>query len=609
MNSNYGHTSSRPAFLRAVVIGIFVIIVLRLAYIQLLDGKYGALANDNYMRYVTQYPVRGQVYDRNGEYLIQNRECYDLMVVWRDMDRRGIDTVSLARLLGMSPRKLRSALADARLSPRVPYRVTKYLDKQVKFQLDELNIRGFYTVPRTIRQYPLGVGGNLLGSLSEASPELVNSSDEYSAGDLVGSEGLEAMYEDVLKGVKGLLLHDLYAPVASRDSVLYEAIPGKSITCTIDARLQLFAEELLDGKVGAVVAIEPSTGGILAIASSPTFDPNDMVGRERGNNYMRLLANPRRPLFNRAIKSRYPPGSTFKIANGLIGLEEGVLHQQDMHPCSRGYTCGKIHVGCHSHPSPLNLSYAIATSCNAYFCYVFRDILENRKYGGSKDAFEVWREYVNSFGFGQKLDTDLQGEARGFVPDREFYDRKYRKSWNSLTVLSLAIGQGELGCTPLQLANMAATIANRGYYYVPHIVQSIEGEDSIDVRFRTRHYTMVRKEYYDIVARGMWRGVNVDGTCRGAMLEGYDVCGKTGTAQNPSGADHSTFISFAPLNSPRIAIAVYVEHGGFGAETAVPIASLIEEMYLTDTIRRPYLVDYVKNRQINYYMYDRKAHK
>ncbi len=359
------------------------------------------------------------------------------------------------------------------------------------------------------------------------------------------------------------------------------------------------------GKVGAVVAIEPSTGEILMMVSSPTYDPDELVGRQRGNHYMEMLGNKRQPLYNRAVKARYPPGSTFKLVQGLIGMQEGVLRPGDLHPCREGYRLGRLSMKCHSHPSPLDLRYAVSTSCNAYFCYVFRDILDNPKYGDVKEGYDVWKRYVESFGFGRKLDSDFLGEGNGYVPDRAFYDGRYRGAWNSLTVLSLSIGQGELGCTPLQMANLAAIVANRGYYYIPHIVKHVEGCDSLDRRFYEKHYTMVDPKHFEPIVEGMWRSVHVDGTSRRAMLPGLDVCGKTGTAQNPRGRDHSTFLSFAPRDNPRIAISVYVENGGFGAAAALPIASLIEEYYLTDTIRRPELLEEVKNMQIYYPTYDR----
>lgn len=595
--------SVRTVVLRAIVLVIFGAIVLRLGYIQLLDGRYDELARNNFLRYEVKYPPRGEVFDRNGEYLVQSKECYDLMVVYRDLPKTGFDTARLCRITGMTQRKFETAMRNARARGRVGTQVTKFLTSEEKLQLDEMNIAGFYTVPRTVRQYPRKIGGNLLGSVGEVSPDMLRRYPDYNVGDYIGTEGVEAAYESVLKGEKGLILRDIYARGGSRDSVLKNAVRGKSIVCTIDARLQQFAEELMAGKVGAVVAIEPATGEILVMASSPTFDPDELVGRERGNNYMKELNNKRHPLFNRSVKAKYPPGSTFKLVNGLIGMQEGVLTTHNVYPCHHGYDFGRIHVGCHHHSSPLGLHYAIATSCNAYFCYVFRNILENRRYASLKDAYDEWREYVLSFGFGDRLGSDFLGEGTGYVPTREFYDKRYRRSWNALTVLSLSIGQGELGCTPLQMANLAATVANRGYYYIPHIVRSIEGQDSLDTRFYERHYTKVDPKHFDAMVEGMWRGVNVDGTGRLAYLKDLDVCGKTGTAQNPRGADHSTFISFAPRNNPQIAIAVYVEHGGFGAEAAVPIASLIEEMYLTGEVKRPELVEYVKNKHINYSMY------
>lgn len=607
-NRNNEQLPVRAFVLRIVVLLVFGVIILRLGYIQLLDDRYDEMARNNFMRYEIKYPPRGEVFDRNGEYLVQSKECYDLMAIRRDMPKAGFDTARLSRITGVTVEKLRRAFSAGR--PRVGTLILKYLSAEERLQIEEMGISGLYTIPRTVRQYPRKIGGNLLGSVGEVSPRTIMENPYYSAGDYIGEQGIESAYENVLRGEKGIILRDIYARGSERDTVIQAAVPGKSIVCTIDARLQQFAEELMRGKVGAVVAIEPATGEILVMASSPTFDPDELVGRDRGNNYMRELNQPRQPLFNRAVKSKYPPGSTFKLVNGLIGMQEGVLTTHNVYPCHRGYNFGKIHVGCHDHASPLGLHYAIATSCNAYFCYVFRNILENRKYGSVKDAYEVWYDYVRSFGFGDKLGTDLFGEGKGYVPTREFYDKRYRRSWNALTVLSLSIGQGELGCTPLQMANLAATVANRGYYYIPHIVRSIEGQDSIDTRFYEKHYTKVDPKYFETMVEGMWRGVNVDGTGRGACLEGLNVCGKTGTAQNPKGRDHSTFISFAPRENPRIAIAVYVEHAGFGATAAVPIASLVEELYLTGEVKRDWLVDYVKNMQINYYsMYDSKRQR
>lgn len=606
----------REAFLRmrtlqGVVLFVFLLLGGRLAYLQLVDKRYDELAKANVLRHVVQYPARGEVFDRRGEYLVQSRECYDLMVIYREIDRTGFDTVRLCDVIGISVDKLRRELANARMRPRAPRLLASYISMEDKLRFDECNFRGFYTVSRTVRHYPRKVGGNLLGFVSEVNPDYLKRHPDYKVGDYVGLSGVESAYEPELRGVKGIRIQEIDTHGAIKGSYmngLHDSLPtsGRYLVSTIDARLQLLGEELMRGKVGAAVAIEPSTGEILMMVSSPTYDPDELVGHQRGNNYMKMLRNKRRPLFNRAVKAKYPPGSTFKLVQGLIGLQEGVLRPSDTHSCHMGYQNGRLKMACHAHASPLDLRFAVATSCNAYFCYVFRDILDNRKYGGVKEGFDVWHDYVESFGFGRKLDSDFLDEGRGYVPDRDYYDRKYRRSWNSLTVLSLSIGQDALGCTPLQLANLACIVANRGYYYIPHIVKRIEGQDSIDRRFYERQYTMVDARHFEPIVEGMWRGVNVGGTSTAARLDGWDVCGKTGTAQNPHGRDHSTFLSFAPKDNPRIAISVYVENGGFGASAALPIASLLEEYYLTDTIRRPELLERIKNMQINYPVYDRR---
>ena len=600
----------RMRLLQGIVLLIFALLLGRLAWLQLFDARYEEMAKANVLRHVVLYPPRGEVLDRNGEFLVQSRECYDLMVIAREIDKRGFDTARLCEVLNIPIERVRREVANARMRPRAPRLIASYISKEDKLRFDECNFRGFYTVYRTVRRYPRKVGGNLLGFVSEVTAEYLKRHPYYQAGDYVGMTGVESAYETILRGDKGVKIQEIDTHGEVQGSYMngrYDSLPdpGRSLVSTIDARLQLLGEELMRGKVGAAVAIEPSTGEILMMVSSPTYDPDELVGRERGNNYMRMLRNKRRPLFNRAVKAKYPPGSTFKVVQGLIGLQEGVLRPTDLHECHMGYQVGRQRMACHSHASPLDLRFAVATSCNAYFCYVFRDILDNPKYGGVKEGFDIWKRYVNSFGFGRKLGSDFLDEGNGYVPDREFYDRRYRRSWNSLTLLSLSIGQGELGCTPLQLANLAAIVANRGYYYIPHIVREIEGQDSLDARFYRRHYTMVDPKYFEPIVDGMWRGVNVAGTSTDAYLEGWDVCGKTGTAQNPHGKDHSTFLSFAPRNNPKIAISVYVENGGYGASAALPIASLLEEYYLTDTIRRPELLQRIKNMNIHYPSYDR----
>ena len=594
---------TRRTILRYIVLLIFGVIACRVAYIQLFDSSYKTLAAGNVLRYEVQYAPRGEVLDRNGEFLVQSMECYDLMVIYRDLPKEGFDTTLLCSLIDLREERMVQKLKDARMSPRAPVLVTNFVSKEAKLRFDEHNFQGFHTVQRNARQYPRKIGGNLLGNLGEVSEnDIKRSEGEYRAGDYIGKSGLERAYEQYLRGDDGVNVLERDAHGAIKGSYMegmYDTlpVPGLRITSTIDARLQAFAEELMEGKVGAVVAIEPSTGEILVMASSPTFDPDDMVGRQRGNNYMKMLGDKYRPMFNRAVQSRYPPGSTFKLVQGLIGLQEGTLRPDNAYPCNMGYHWGNVKMGCHAHPSPLDLRAAVAQSCNAYFCYVFRNIIENRKFKNVKEGLDVWVDYVKSFGFGRKLDSDFLDEQEGYVPTSERYDRVYRGSWNGHTVLSLSIGQGELGCTPLQMANLAAIVANRGYYYIPHIVKAIEGQDSIDRRFYERQYTKVEAKHFEPIVEGMWRGVNIPGagTSSRAYLPGWDVCGKTGTAQNPNGTDHSTFLSFAPKDNPKIAISVYVEHGGFGASAALPIASLLEELYLTDTITRPEMIQQIKN--------------
>ncbi len=603
----------RRLTLQIIVLAVFLTLAGRIFYLQIVDTRYEALANGNVLRREVVYPARGEVYDRNGEYLVKSRECYDLMVIYRNLDKTGFDTMLMCSILNISKNKLIRKLRDARVAPRAPMMVANFVSINDKLRFDEHNFRGFYTVPRTVREYPMQVGGNLLGYVSEISERQLERTDDdyYERGDYIGTSGVESAYEPLLRGQKGVRITEVNAHGTPKGPYMegqFDTLPqaGSYLVSTIDIRLQKLGEELMEGKVGAAVAIEPSTGEILMMVSSPTYDPDRLVGRERGNNYMEMLANKRRPLFNRAVSAKYPPGSTFKLVQGLIGLEEGVLTPEQCYPCHKGYTPNGGKPACHAHASPLDLRSAVANSCNAYFCYVLRNILDNKRYKNIQEAYDVWYDYVQSFGFGRKLDSDFLSEGNGYVPDHAFYDRYHNSRWSPMSVISLSIGQGELGCTPLQMANLAAIVANRGYYYIPHIVKRIEGRDSLDRRFYERHYTKVSPRHFEPIVEGMWMGVNVAGTSGGARLEGLDVCGKTGTAQNPHGRDHSTFLSFAPKDNPRIAISVYVENGGFGASAALPIASLLEEFYLTDTIRRQDLLRMTKEKIIHYPVYDNK---
>ena len=601
---------ARIKILQIFVIVVFAVLAARLFHIQIVDKSYKEMSSNNVLRHEVLYPPRGEVFDRNGEYIIQSRESYDLMVVPRDL--KAFDTLLLCRIVDVTLPRMRAQLQKASsYSWRKPSVVVPQLTKDVKLMLDELNLPGFFTVYRTVRSYPRKIAGNLLGYVSEVSQGDLERDYYYRSGDYIGKTGIEAAYEKYLRGEKGVRINlvDVHGIVKGsyRDG-MYDTLPvaGKALVSSLDAALQAFGEELMRGKVGAIVAIEPSTGEILIMASSPTYDPDELIGRQRNNNYARLANDNRLPLFNRAVMAPYPPGSTFKMVNGLIGLQEDVLKPSYRYECHMGYKIGRG-VACHAHPSPVDLRQAIMTSCNAYFCYVIRNILDNPKNGGiTKGGYDVWSEYVRSFGFGRKLGSDFTGELNGNVPTSDFYSKMYRGSWNSLTVISLAIGQGELGVSPLQMANLAATIANRGHYYIPHVIKEIEDAE-MDPKFYEPHYTKVSREHFTPIVEGMYMAAHEPGgTVRtNGYVAGLDICGKTGTAQN-SHKDHSVFLGFAPKDDPKIAIAVYVENAGFGSTAAVPIGSLIMEKYLTDTITRPYLVEYVKNIHISYPRYDNK---
>ncbi len=609
----------RRIVIRFIVAAVFLVLLFRVAKMQFFNEEFTDYAESLVRVEQTVYPTRGDIYDRNGEFLAQSRECYDLMVTYDDLEDEGFDTMRLCSLIDIDKQKLIKSLSrikkDAYMRLK-PVKVIGYVTKEAKLQLEELSIPGFSFVSRTIRWYPRKIAGNVLGYLSEVNEQGLKSDPYYELGDYLGETALERSYEKVLRGEKGVevLIKDSKTVIQGAymegqyDKV---AIPGKDIVCTIDGRLQAFAEELLVGKVGAVVAIEPSTGEVLVMASSPGYNPDDLLGRERGNNYMKLLNTPTKPLNKRAIDGKYHPGSVFKLVQGLIALQEGVLYPEKQYPCHGGYTYGKNKkLGCHAHPSPLSLQDAVAHSCNAYFCHVFTNILNNRtKYKNTKEAYEAWREYILSFGFGRKLGIDIAGEDAGYIHTVEKHDADHRHGWGPTNIISISIGQ-VVECTPLQIANLAAIIANRGHYYIPHLVKSVEGEESIDKKYLEPQYVKVEPRHFEPIVEGMWRSVNRQGggTSRIAYIPGLDVCGKTGTAQNSvrgklTKDDHSVFLTFAPRNNPKIAMAVYIEHGGSGSSIAAPIASLVEEMYLTDTVVRHDLVRMVKSRKIDYSKY------
>ena len=572
------------------------ILIVKLFSIQILNEDYKKDARNNSMVYTTIYPTRGIIHDRNGEILVGNKVAYDLMVTPREVEK--FDTLALSRVLGVEPDFIREKMAEYRRFRRKIGWQSVVMIKQMpqesymRFAEVAYKFPGFRGQARSIREYPFNAGGNLLGYVSEVDAAYMKKhAEEYKAGDYAGKTGIEAAREKELRGEKGynIWLRDSRNRIMERyegGAEDKEAVPGKNITTTIDAHLQHYGQMLMNNKVGSLVAIEPSTGEILTMVSSPGIDV-DMLA-DIGRHYGEISSNPYKPMFNRAVQAPYPPGSVFKLVNGLIGLEEKVINTNTQYPCRMGYHFGKNKLGCHEHKSPVNLEESIMMSCNAYYCYVLRDLLENDKYASFDESMDHWNEYVKSFGFGKKLGSDFPAELGGFVPDSKYYNKVYGKGgWKATTVISLSIGQGELGCTPLHLANLCATIANRGYYIIPHIVKDSEHVE-IDPKYKEKNYTLVDTLNFPKVVGGMYRAVNSGfgsgGTASIAAVDGLDICGKTGTAQNPHGHDHSIFICFAPMNNPQIAVAAYVENGGFGATWAAPIASLLVEQYLNGEI-------------------------
>ena len=577
-------------------LGIFVaILVGKLFYIQIINDKYKISAANNSMYYETVNAPRGIIYDRNGKVMVENRSSYDILCTPRET--RAFDTLELARVLGITPEFIRGKMQEYRqYRTRIGFQSVTFLrqvemENYLKFAELEYRFPGFKGAVRTTRTYPLNAGGNLLGYVSEVDADYIEKHPGYKPGDYAGKTGLEAAKEDLLRGTKGnkIYVRNSRGRILSsfRDGELDKnAIPGKDITTSIDADLQLYGQALMNGKVGSLVAIEPSTGEILAMVSSPGIDV-EMLS-DIGKYYPQISQDKNRPMFNRTVMASYPPGSVFKLVNGLIGLQEGVLEPYYTYPCYLGYNYSSTRkLGCHNHRSPLNLEEAIMMSCNAYFCYVLKNILENRKYQSLEKAFDRWREYVMSFGFGKKLGSDFPGELSGNIPSSDFYNKRYgRGRWRFPTIVSLSIGQGEIGATPLQIANLAAILANRGYYYIPHIIKASEGVE-LESKYSEKNYTMVDTTLFDATIKGMWRAVNdlgAGGTANSAYVRGLDICGKTGTAQNPHGKDNSVFLCFAPKDNPKIAVAAYVENVGWGGTWACPIASLLVEKYLNGEI-------------------------
>lgn len=583
--------SSRKNIIIGIFILVVVIFIIRLFYLQVIDNSYKLSADNIVLRKVREYPPRGLIYDRNNQLLVFNEAAYDLMVIPRQM--KNIDTSLFCSLTGIDSITFEKQINKAKhYSYYKPSTFLKQISKKDigKIQEKLYQFNGFYIQTRTLRQYPLPIAGHMLGSISEVNKKDINKDKFYRSGDYIGKSGIERYYEKILRGKSGMSIVEV--DVHNRVKGKYKegnfdtlATAGKDIHLGIDAQLQFYGEQLMHNKKGSVVAIDPQTGEILSLISSPGYNPNLLVGRERSENYSKLLHDSLVPLMNRATMGTYPPGSTFKMVNALVGLQEKTAYLKTEYSCqgklSRPIKCT------HDHKTPLNLSEAIEQSCNPYFWNTFKKILENPKYDNSQEGYKHWYNNVVSFGFGSKFNTDIPFEVSGNIPSNEYFDKLYRGHWNALTVRSLSIGQGEILVTPIQLANMSVVIANKGYYYPPHLLVKIEGDRNAIPEFKQKKITTVDPDNFDIVREAMLDVFEAEhGTARWYALDSIKQCGKTGTVQNPHGDDHSIFIAFAPMENPQIAISVIVENAGFGSTWAAPIASLMIEKYLTSKTSR-----------------------
>jgi len=585
--------ASRKYIIGSIFLIVCITCIVRLFYMQVIDENLKLDASNETFRHITQYPPRGCIYDRKGRLLVTNEAAYDILVTPALV--KDFDTNSFCNDLGINKNDFISGIKKA-VQQNTAYHSSVFMKEVTPeiyaiFQEKLYKYHGFTSQVRTVRRYPMKVAPHILGYIGEVDKDLCARDPNYKEGDYIGISGIEESYENDLKGKKGvkiMMFDAMNKEVGDYQNGEFDTLPvtGDNLTCTIDAELQAYGEKLMQNKAGSIVAIDPETGEILALVSSPYYDPNMMVGSVRAKNYAKLLQDSiDLPLFNRALMAMYPPGSTFKTVEALIGQQEGVLNENTCYSCGGAFHVGNVSVACDAAHGTLQLEKAIALSCNTYFCNVFMSIMKNKKYNSTEEAFNAWRRYVNSFGIGVRPDIDLPSALRGSLPTENYYDKYHGKGhWKAATIISLAIGQGELGVTPLQLANQAAIIGNRGYYYLPHIIKSIGDAPTIK-KYATKHLVPIEPQYFDIVADGMCDVVN-DGTAAASKIPGIVMCGKTGTAQNPNGRNNSLFIAFAPKDHPRIAISVVVERGGWGAAWAAPIASLMIEKYLNDTIRR-----------------------
>lgn len=567
-----------------------VVFIARLFYIQIIDKENRLSALNNVIRKDIAYPGRGFIYDRYGKLMVGNQPAYDIMVVPAKVELA--DTSAFCELMGINrsqyDQKMQRVKNYSRYKPSI---FIKQISKEHYAYVQEAlhHYRGFYAQKRILRSYPYPTAANVVGYIGEASPRFIKNNPRYRSGDLIGKSGVELSYEELLRGKPGVKynLVDVHNRVkGSYENGRFDTLPqpGSDLTSALDIELQEYGERLMQNKRGSMVAIEPESGEILALVTSPSYDPRLLIGNERTENYHRLLTDSfNLPLFDRALLAQYPPGSPFKVVNALIGLQEGTLTVNTTHTCNHGFHYGSLHVACHCNTfSPIALQKAISKSCNNYFCRTYKGIIEN--YPSAQKGMDAWSQHVKSFGLGKFLDNDLPTGRKGFVPDANYFDNVFKyPTWKAVSTISLAIGQGELLLTPIQMANMTAAIANRGYYYTPHIVKAIEGKPITIKKFTKRRNTTIDSTHFKPIVEAM-RDVYKIGTARWSAHDSIPMCGKTGTAQNPHGQDHSIFIAFAPKENPKIAISVVVENGYWGSRWAAPMASLMMEKYLTREI-------------------------
>lgn len=597
----------RKIVIQAIMIIIGLIYVIRLFFLQVLDSSYKIEAEINAIEKVVDYPYRGLIYDRNGELLVFNTPVFDITIVTKEFKLK--DTTLFCSRFGLSKEEFIALIQEVKkrrgYSRNKPQAIFKQLSLEDFAHIQDYmnDYEGLGTQARTMRSYSSSTAANALGYIGEISPTALDKQTDnyYKQGDYIGISGLELSYEKELRGRRGVkyIMKDVHGVQKGRyrggafDTI---SAPGKNLVSTLDSKLQQYGELLMQNKIGSVVAIEPKTGEILSFISAPSYDPNVLTGRKFSGNYVTLEKDPYKPLFNRPLMAMYPPGSIFKLAQALIGLQEGVITDHSQ------FSCDKSLVNCHDHPSPQDLRGAIQWSCNPYFYMVFKKLINREmnpnKFKDTEIGFDIWRRHILTMGFGEKIGIDLPNVKRGNIPSNQYYDKIYGDlHWKFSTIYSLSIGQGEINIIPIQMANLAALVANKGWYYTPHLVKSIGESKMIAEEFKTKHHTSIDSKHFDPIIDGMERVV-LGGTAAWLKMKDITICGKTGTAENPHGDDHSVYIAFAPKEDPKIAIAVFVENAGFGAMTAAPIAHLMIEKYLKDSITKAPLEKFILDKNL-----------